>query len=329
MRVSVKRARRVLLDLGLGPKLDNDRSAYVLMACCSLRGSSQWGDAAQASLGIAGMIEAINSGFPSANKGRGYKPNTRETIRDDTVKAFVSSGLLELEDPSIPANSQNIRYSSSRHLVALLQSVGTKRYETELLRMKAVGEESRKACSSRRKLEQTPVVVPGGAVEFISNDGQGPLIKAILESMLPRFAGGAKVLAIDTSDGLRFCKENGEVERLLFSQEKTAGNTPVYPDVVALDERRRRLFLIEACNSEGVFDEERCAKLRNLLRPVREKPIFITCFDSRKAMLRWFPDLAWETEVWLREDPEHMIHLDGDKYLSSYVEDDPTNGETR
>lgn len=38
-------------------------------------------------------------------------------------------------------------------------------------------------------------------------------------------------------------------------------------------------------------------------------------------MKGWLPDLAWETEVWVRENPDHMIHLDGFKYLSPYTED--------
>ena len=26
-------------------------------------------------------------------------------------------------------------------------------------------------------------------------------------------------------------------------------------------------------------------------------------------------DVSWETEVWIEEMPEHMIHLDGDRFL--------------
>ena len=25
--------------------------------------------------------------------------------------------------------------------------------------------------------------------------------------------------------------------------------------------------------------------------------------------------LAWETEVWIADTPEHMIHMDGDKFI--------------
>ncbi|MCB9295694.1 MAG: hypothetical protein H6559_21600 [Lewinellaceae bacterium] len=28
--------------------------------------------------------------------------------------------------------------------------------------------------------------------------------------------------------------------------------------------------------------------------------------------------MAWETEVWIAEAPDHLIHFDGDKFLGVY-----------
>lgn len=177
------------------------------------------------------------------------------------------------------------------------------------------------------ELDQTPVVLPDEDVMFISNEGQGPLVRAIVEKMLPRFAGGVSVLAIDTADGLKFPWEGKtgnqaaeSVRELISEQPKTAVNAPIYPDVIAYDEDKGWLFLVEACNSEGVFDERRRSRLADLLGPRFPNMIFITCFNSRNEMKQWLPQLAWETEVWVADDPDHMIHLDGAKYLSPYIE---------
>ena len=43
--------------------------------------------------------------------------------------------------------------------------------------------------------------------------------------------------------------------------------------------------------------------------------IFITAFLDFKTYKRFLETLAWETEVWIAEIPEHMIHLNGDKFL--------------
>ncbi|HFU74876.1 MAG TPA: hypothetical protein ENK66_01385 [Arcobacter sp.] len=31
-------------------------------------------------------------------------------------------------------------------------------------------------------------------------------------------------------------------------------------------------------------------------------------------------DIAWETEVWISQEPDHMIHFNGDKFMGPYVE---------
>ena len=34
-----------------------------------------------------------------------------------------------------------------------------------------------------------------------------------------------------------------------------------------------------------------------------------------KTFKKFTEQLAWETEVWLSEMPDHMIHLNGDKFM--------------
>jgi hypothetical protein len=29
-------------------------------------------------------------------------------------------------------------------------------------------------------------------------------------------------------------------------------------------------------------------------------------------------DISWETEVWVAEDPTHLIHFDGERFLGPY-----------
>jgi len=31
-------------------------------------------------------------------------------------------------------------------------------------------------------------------------------------------------------------------------------------------------------------------------------------------------DIAWETEVWIADNPDHLVHFNGDKFLGSYKE---------
>ena len=29
-------------------------------------------------------------------------------------------------------------------------------------------------------------------------------------------------------------------------------------------------------------------------------------------------EIAWETEVWIADNPDHMVHFNGDKFLGPY-----------
>ncbi|MEM6399353.1 MAG: BsuBI/PstI family type II restriction endonuclease [Cyanobacteria bacterium P01_D01_bin.116] len=51
---------------------------------------------------------------------------------------------------------------------------------------------------------------------------------------------------------------------------------------------------------------------------MRSRYYFCYSFLNRKTFRQFAPDIAWETEVWIAESPEHMIHFDGEKFLGSY-----------
>ena len=35
-------------------------------------------------------------------------------------------------------------------------------------------------------------------------------------------------------------------------------------------------------------------------------------------MQSFVAQIAWESEVWIAEDPDHMIHLNGERFLGPY-----------
>lgn len=43
--------------------------------------------------------------------------------------------------------------------------------------------------------------------------------------------------------------------------------------------------------------------------------IYVTAFLDFKTFKKFSESLAWETEVWIADMPDHMIHLNGDKFL--------------
>lgn len=52
-----------------------------------------------------------------------------------------------------------------------------------------------------------------------------------------------------------------------------------------------------------------------MTKTVTAGKIFVTAFPDLSTYKKFSTNLAWETEVWISELPEHMIHLNGTKFL--------------
>jgi type II restriction enzyme len=87
------------------------------------------------------------------------------------------------------------------------------------------------------------------------------------------------------------------------------------PDVVIYDPDRNWLYLIEAVTSHGAITPKRVLELEELLADCAAGRIFVSAFPDFTEFKRHTAELAWETEVWITEHPDHMIHFNGDKFI--------------
>lgn len=87
------------------------------------------------------------------------------------------------------------------------------------------------------------------------------------------------------------------------------------PDIVLFDKKRNWLFLIEAVTSHGPMSPKRLIELDEMLKDSNVGKIFVSAFPDLKEFRKHTSDLAWDTEVWIAEIPDHMIHFNGDKFL--------------
>lgn len=83
------------------------------------------------------------------------------------------------------------------------------------------------------------------------------------------------------------------------------------PDVVLYREDK------DCVTSVGLMDSKRILELTEMTKNVAAGKTFVTAFLDFKTYKRFSETLAWETEVWIAEMPEYMIHLNGDKFLGS------------
>ena len=90
------------------------------------------------------------------------------------------------------------------------------------------------------------------------------------------------------------------------------------PDVIVHYTARNWLLLIEATTSAGPVDAKRRKELKDLFAGCSAGLVFVTAFESRRAMQSFLTQIAWESEVWIADDPDHLIHFNGERFLGPY-----------
>lgn len=140
------------------------------------------------------------------------------------------------------------------------------------------------------------------------------LQKAVIDNFLPRFGMGAKILYIGDTSKRILLLDTSTLEKIGFFE---IGHDEL-PDIVAYSAEKNLLFLIEAVHSSGPMSEIRVSTLKRKLTHCKANVVFFTAFLSKKDFRRWSVDIAWETEVWIAESPEHLIHFNGYKFLEMH-----------
>jgi hypothetical protein len=276
-----------------------------------MKPTQPWGDVAAPLRGITPIIEFIRK-----NYGVRYAPNTRETIRDEAVKHFVEIGMLlrNPDNPARPTNSGNTAYQAESNALKLFRCFGASKWRSALQNYLESREHIRRELARGRTLARIPVKLPSGETITISPGGQNPLIRSVIEEFCPRFASAATIVYVGDAED-KFLHLDREYLQLLGV---TVPAPSKMPDVVAHQTRRNWLLLIEAVTSAGPVDGKRRKEHKDLFTGCRAGLVFVTAFASRESMRAFLSQISWESEVWVADDPDHLIHFDGERFLGPY-----------
>ena len=88
-----------------------------------------------------------------------------------------------------------------------------------------------------------------------------------------------------------------------------------WPDVVLYSEEKNWLYFIESVTSDGPMEPKRIKEIEEMNESVTAGKIYVTAFLDFKTFEKFSKTLAWKTEVWIADMPDHMIHLNEDKFL--------------
>ena len=76
--------------------------------------------------------------------------------------------------------------------------------------------------------------------------------------------------------------------------------------------------MIEAVTSHGPVSPKRWVELEEAFKGCKVGLVYVTAFPDHAEFRKNAADIAWETEVWIADNPDHMIHFNGDRFLGPH-----------
>lgn len=307
----VKEALEIIAALGLPRAQQNERSALSLLALLNLTPSKSWSQAKNPLIGITPIMDWVRKHYR-----KDYAPNTRETVRRQTMHQFVDAGiaLYNPDNPNRPVNSPKAVYQIEPVALALLRTFRTPQWHDNLTACLAKRETLAAKYAKERQQNRVPVQIAPGKQINLSPGEHSELTCAIIEEFAPRFAPGS-VLVYAGDTGAKWGYFDAALLAELGVDVDFHGKMP---DVVFHYTKKNWLLLVESVTSHGPVDSKRHVELAKLFAGAKAGLVYVTAFPNRTIMGRYLADIAWETEVWVADAPSHLIHFNGARFLGPY-----------
>ena len=297
----ITETRELLAALGLPKAQQSDICVLTVLGMADIKPETDWSEATNNWLRIHDIIQFANANYPVS-----YAENSRETFRKQALHHFRTAAIVE--DNGKSTNSPNYRWRLTREFVNILQNIGIT--DAPLKAFLSNHERLVDIYASKKIMEKMPVKINGQDFTF-SPGSHNELQKAIIEEFAPRFAPGSECLYVGDTTEKDLVKNVAKLRELGF--EITLHDK--MPDVVLYREDKDWIYFVESVTSVGPMDPKRIVEIGQMTANVTSGMIFVTAFLDFKTFKKFSEKLAWETEVWIADMPDHMIHLNGDKFL--------------
>jgi len=307
----IDEAITILERLGLPKAQQNERSALTLLALIDLKEGASWSESRKRAIRIHDILIFIQEHY-----GKQYAENTRETIRRQTLHQFEQGGIAvrNPDNPTRPTNSPRTVYAIADSALKVIKSYGASKWESALTEFVKNKGRLIERYEKRSKTHLISVDLPNGTLVNLSPGKHNELQVKVMQEFRERFCPDTKVVYVgDTAKKLL------HVDRDLLGQLKIPiTEHDKLPDVVLYDPVKNHLFLIEAVTAHGPLSPKRQIELEQALRDSSAKRIYVSAFPDFREFKRHIDNIAWDTEVWIANNPDHMIHFNGPQFFTVY-----------
>ena len=191
IKTMIKKAAQLLEALGFDRERCNERSARTLLALAHLDNSTAWADATDHRYTTREIMDWIRDRL-----GMDYKPNTRETIRRQTLHQFYEGGIVLYndDDPSRPTNSPKNCYRLTPKALKAIQTIDSIEHNDAVTSFINSVETWKELQDEKRQMARIPVTIQKNMRLTLSAGGQNVLLKQILDEFCSRFIPGGEVI---------------------------------------------------------------------------------------------------------------------------------------
>lgn len=319
LQTLVDQALQVLEGLGVplvGLTLRRkEKMAKAFLAVAGLRPGTPWEEAKDNSHHRQLLSRQVIT-FMNDHLGERIANSSYDNIRrKDLVlpeKALIV--LKSAKNPDTNINDGTRGFALSPAAGQAIRKFGTSQWENAVDQFLQGRETLADQLRRDRDLARITVQISNSAPLVFSPGKHNVLQKEIIECFLAIFGLGAEVLYVGDTASKYLFVNRPRLEKLKFfdlAHEQL-------PDVIAYSETKNWLYLIEAVTTANPITELRRKTLLELTRHCIADVIFITAFPDRATYRKFAKDIAWETEVWIADAPEHMIHFNGSKFLGPH-----------
>ena len=300
----------LLERIGMPTPQQSTLCCLTLLAMADVKKDGSFMDAKNEWIRIHEIISFIDREY-----GVIYAENSRETFRKQAIHHFRTAAIIE--DNGLATNSPNYRYRITEEFLRVIRSIREYKglvvredNDYEIMSFLNRHKTLKEIYASKKEMMKMPVKINNRDFTF-SPGKHNQLQKAIIEEFAPRFAPNSECLYVGDTTEKDLVKNVSKLRKLGF--EITLHDK--MPDVVLYREDKNWIYFVESVTSVGPMDPKRLVEIGQMTGNVKAGMIFVTAFLDFKTFKKFSESLAWETEVWIAEEPEHMIHLNGDKFL--------------
>lgn len=305
----IKEAQEILKALGLEKQQQNERSALTLLALADITPRADWKTAKCTALTVTkGIMQFIETIYKKK-----YQPNSRESIRRNTLHQFMQAGVVEYNpnNPNLKVNSSKSHYSLTNEALSVIRSYGKTTFANRSNVFIANLKKRQAIYQAKRNKKRVPLITSDGKKFLLSPGSHNEVAVAVIKEFASRFAKGANLLYFGDTENKEIIFEK-EILKNLGCKIVSHGK---FPDIILYIKKKRWLYIIECVTSHGPVSQKRVNELLKIFSPKKFGIVFVSAFPDSTEFRKHLKDIAWDTEVWLADTPDHLIHFNGDRFM--------------